>query len=393
MFKKFLDLGNQPLANSYLLNSNSLKKETTYKLKVGINLKNYLVSIENTVPKEKMFNAKYPYRSSMSFTMRSSFKNLAKKILNNYKPQLVLEIGSNDGAFIKNFNKNIVIGVEPCKNLAKVTRKKGYKTFSSYWNVNLAKKITRFKKANIIYSANTISHIKDLDSVVKAIDFALGKNGVLIIEDPSLMECLKLNAYDQFYCEHIYVFSAISLANIFKKYNFEIFRIEKTKTHGGSNRYYIKRKDNKNYRIEKSYKDLIAKETKYGLKKYSTYLKFKKRIEKSKVELLKLLNNFKKKKLKVIGYGATAKSVTVLNYCKINQNLISYFLDTTPDKVNKYLPGSKILIKNYKKLDKKDADIVFLGAWNFKDEILKKEKNFISKGGKFITHIPYPRII
>ena len=109
--------------------------------------------------------------------------------------------------------------------------------------------------------------------------------------------------------------------------------------------------------------------------------------------MLKLLNNFKKKKLKVIGYGATAKSVTVLNYCKINQNLISYFLDTTPDKVNKYLPGSKILIKNYKKLDKKDADIVYLGAWNFKDEILKKEKNFISKGGKFITHIPYPRII
>ena len=73
--------------------------------------------------------------------------------------------------------------------------------------------------------------------------------------------------------------------------------------------------------------------------------------------------------------------------------MISYFFDTTPDKVNKYLPGSKILIKNYKKLDKKDADVVFLGAWNFKDEILKKEKYFISKGGKFITHIPYPRVI
>ena len=393
MFKKFLDLGNQPLANSYLLNKKNLKKEITYKLKVGVNLKNYLVSIQNIVPKEKMFNAKYPYRSSMSLTMRESFKNLAKKILNNFKPKLILEIGSNDGAFIKNFNKNMVIGVEPCKNLARVTRKNGYKTFASYWNVNLAKKITRSKKANIIYSANTISHIKDLDSVIKAIDFALEKDGILIIEDPSLMECLKLNAYDQFYCEHIYVFSAIALCNIFKKYNFEIFRIEKTKTHGGSNRYYVKRTENTKYRIEKSCKDLIGKEVKYGLKKYSTYLKFKKRVVKSKVELLKLLNNFKKKKLKVIGYGATAKSVTVLNYCKINQNLISYFLDTTPDKVNKYLPGSKILIKNYKKLDKKDADIVFLGAWNFKDEILKKEKNFISKGGKFIAHIPYPRII
>ena len=109
----------------------------------------------------------------------------------------------------------MVIGVEPCKNLARVTKKNGYKTFASYWNVNLAKKITRSKKANIIYSANTISHIKDLDSVIKAIDFALEKDGILIIEDPSLMECLKLNAYDQFYCEHIYVFSAIALCNIF----------------------------------------------------------------------------------------------------------------------------------------------------------------------------------
>ena len=393
MFKNFLDLGNQPLANSYLLHKNHLKKEITFNLKVGVNLINYLVSIQNTVPKEKMFNAKYPYRSSMSLTMRESFKNLAKKILTNFKPKLILEIGSNDGAFIKNFNKNMAIGVEPCKNLARVTRNNGYKTFSSYWNVNLAKKITRFKKVNIIYSANTISHIKDLDSVIKAIDFALEKDGILIIEDPSLMECLKLNAYDQFYCEHIYVFSAIALSNILKKYNFEIFRIEITKTHGGSNRYYIKRKDNKNYAIEKSCKDLIAKEIKYGLKKFTTYLKFKKRVAKSKIKLLQLLNKFKEKKLKVIGYGATAKSVTVLNYCKINKNLISYFLDTTPDKVNKYIPGSKILIKNYKKLEKKDTDIAFLGAWNFKDEILKKEKSFIQKGGKFITHIPYPRII
>ena len=393
MFKKFLDLGNQPLANSYLSNNNLLKKEITYKLKVGVNLKNYLVSIQNTVPKEKMFNSNYPYRSSISLTMRESFKNLAKKILINFKPKLILEIGSNDGVFIKNFNKNMVVGVEPCKNLARVTEKHGYKTFSSYWNINLAKKITRFKKANIIYSANTISHIKDLDSVIKAIDFALAKDGVLIIEDPSLMECLKLNAYDQFYCEHIYVFSAIALSNIFAKYNFEIFRIDKIKTHGGSNRYYIKRKNNKNYKIEKSYKDLINKEIKYGLKKYSTYLKFKKNVKKSKIKLIRLLNKFKKKKLKVIGYGATAKSVTVLNYCKINKNLISYFLDTTPHKVNKYLPGSKILIKKYKKLEKNDVDIVFLGAWNFKDEILKKEKNFILTGGKFITHIPYPKII
>ena len=95
----------------------------------------------------------------------------------------------------------------------------------------------------------------------------------------------------------------------------------------------------------------------------------------------------------IIGYGATAKSCTILNYCKINDSFIKFFYDTTSYKINKYLPGSKILVKKYKKLKVSDADYVFLGAWNFKEEIFKKEKYFIQCGGKFITHIPKPKII
>ena len=95
----------------------------------------------------------------------------------------------------------------------------------------------------------------------------------------------------------------------------------------------------------------------------------------------------------IIGYGATAKSCTVLNYCKINYKTIDFFYDTTSYKINKYLPGSKIQIRKYKKLDLKKKYYVFLGAWNFKDEIFKKERSFIKSGGKFITHIPHPKII
>ena len=144
--KKFLDLGLQPLANSYLDNKNLNHKEKKFRLVIGFNPKNYLVSILNTVPKEKMFNERYPYKSSESKTMKNSFKLLSQKIKKRFKPNLVLEIGSNDGAFIKNFRKNKIIGVEPCKNLAKITSKNGYKTFSEYWDTSLAKKITKKKK-------------------------------------------------------------------------------------------------------------------------------------------------------------------------------------------------------------------------------------------------------
>ena len=145
----------------------------------------------------------------------------------------------------------MIIGVEPCKNLAQITKRKGYKTFAEYWNVNLAKKITKKDKVDIIYSANTLSHIKNFSEIFKAVNISLNNNGVLILEDPSLLECLKKVAYDQFYCEHIYVFSSIALQKILNNYNLEIFDIENTSTHGGSNRYFIKKKTNQTYRINK----------------------------------------------------------------------------------------------------------------------------------------------
>lgn len=391
--KKFLDLGFQPLANSYIKKKDLNSKEKKFKLAVGFNKNNYLVSILNTVSKEKMFNKDYPYKSSESKTMQKSFKNLAQKIKKIYKPNFIIEIGSNDGAFIKNFNKNIVVGVEPCKNLALLTKKKKYKTYSEYWNIDLAKKITKYKKADIIYSANTLSHIKNYNNIFKAISNSLTDKGILILEDPSLLECIKKVAYDQFYCEHIYVFSTIALVKILKKFDMEIFKIENTKTHGGSNRYFIKNKNNKLYKINNSVQNEINKELRFGLNKISTYLKFAQKVKKSKDKLVGIFKNLNKKNKKVIGYGATAKSCTVLNYCGIGKNFIRYFYDTTSYKINKYLPGNKIMIKKYKKLDKKRVDVAFLGAWNFKEEIFNKEKDFIKKGGKFITHIPTPRIL
>ena len=393
IIKKFLDLGNQPLANSYLTKKDLNKKEKKFKLVAGFNTKNYLVSIMNTVPKEKMFNDKYPYKSSESKTMQESFRNLSNNIKKRINPKTILEIGSNDGAFIKNFNKKNTIGVEPCKNLAKITKKKGYQTFSEYWSFKLAKKITKKGKVDLIYSANTLSHIQDLAGIFKAIRFALSKKGVLILEDPSLLECMKNVAYDQFYCEHIYVFSALALQNILEDYDLEIFDIENTKTHGGSNRYFIKNKSNVLYKIQPSVQSNFKREKKYVIHKFSTYQTFAKKVLKSKNKLNQIFNDLEIKKKKIIGYGATAKSCTVLNYCKINRSNIKYFYDTTSFKVNKYLPGTKIKVCKYKKLSTDEADYVFLGAWNFKDEIFKKEKEFIKNGGKFFTHVPFPHII
>ena len=238
-----------------------------------------------------MFDNKYPYKSSMSNTMKASFKQLSKNIKKRFNPNLLLEIGSNDGALLKNFNKSKVIGIEPCKNLAKITKNNGYITYSRYWNKETANYLKRkYNNLDLIYSANTLTHISNLNDVFSSIIKVLSKNGVLIIEDPSLLECLKKNSYDQFYNEHIYVFSTIALRNILKKFSLEIFDIENLKTHGGSLRYFIKNIKNKKFKINPKVKKQLKAEINYGLDKFQTYKIFATRVKKSKKELLNILN-------------------------------------------------------------------------------------------------------
>ena len=389
---KFLDLGKHPITNNFLNNKNP-KNEFFYNLKLIFHTDTKLISLGKFVSPRKMFNNKYAHRASASKTMRVAYSKLASSIINKYNPKSILEIGSNDGVFLKHFKKIKNLGVEPCKNLAKITNKMGIKTYDKFWSMKLSNEIiNQNDRFDIIYSANTISHIHNLKETFNSIHNSLNDNGIFILEDPSLIETLKKNSYDQFYDEHSYVFSIIALHNITKDSNLEIFRIEKLKTHGGSNRVYFKKSSNKKIKISKEVFSHLKNEKKFGIDKLSTYKKFSKKVQKSKKNLVKIFKKLKKEKKIVIGYGATYKSSTVLNYCNLNNKYIDYFLDTTPTKEGKYTPGSHIPILKYKGIPD-NVQFAYLGAWNFKDEIFKKEKKFIKRGGKFISHVPYPKII
>ena len=389
MNKVFLNLGRQPLANSFLKNieKNTLRNELFYNLKICFNTENYLVSIAKPINPKKQYTDKYAHRASESKTMRSAFKKIAQKLFKRFRPKKIMEIGSNDGVFLKNFNKNSVIAVEPCKNLARIT-KKLFKTYDEFWNLKLANKLIKKKgEIDLIFSANTISHIPNLKETFKGIYNILSKDGVLVIEDPSLLKVLQNNSYDQFYDEHVYVFSSISINNIIKEYGLRLFDVEHLSTHGGSNRYYICKYNGK-YKKSLRLKRAIINEKSYRLHKIESYLKFSKRVNLSRKNLFNLMKRLKKTNKKIISYGATYKSTTVFNYCNLNSKLIDYVTDTTLNKQGKYTPGTHIKIISPELGMNNTVDYAFLGAWNFKKEIFKKEKNFLMRGGKFITHVP-----
>ena len=393
MKKNFLNLGRQPIANSFLssISKKSLKSEYFYNLIISFNTKSFLVSLKKPVNPKIQYTDKYAHRASESQTMRTAFKSVALKLYKRFRPKKIMEIGSNDGVFLKNFPKQKVIGVEPCKNLAEITKKK-FTTYPNFWNKLLSKKILKkHSKIDLIFSANTISHIPNLKETFEAIFSIISDNGVLVIEDPSLSSVIKINSYDQFYDEHVYVFSGLALENIVKKYKLRLFDVEKINTHGGSLRYFICKNNSKHKNTK--YLDLVLnEEKKTGLNNLNTFRKFAKKVKNSKKKLVSLLKKIKKNNKKIISYGATYKSTTVFNYCKIDTNYFHYVTDTTFNKQGKFTPGTHIPIISPEIGFNDSVDYAFLGAWNFKKEILNKEKKFIKRGGKFITHVPEVKI-
>ena len=221
---------------------------------------------------------------------------------------------------------------------------------------------------------------------------ALSNNGILVFEDPYIGSVIKINSYDQFYDEHVHLFSLLAVSKILLNTDLRVFDVEVIPTHGGSIRFYVCRKKS-NLKETKNLKSLKYKEIKQGLHKFSTYIKFARKVKKSKKDLLKVLIDLKKKKKKIVSYGAAYKSTTVFNYCNIGSKLIDYVVDSTPNKQGKFTPGKHIPIISPEKGFNDSVDYAFLGAWNFKKEIKKKEKSFLKRGGRFIIHVPKVKII
>jgi len=326
--------------------------------------------------------------------MQMHFKESAMTIQDRFEYSFmdkVLEIGSNSGIFIKHFNPDTSIAVEPCSNFADITNDMGYKTYDEFWGEELSKRIRQEHGTfDFIFSANTISHIQGLGECLNGVRRCLSDDGVFVVECPSFLELLKGNAFDQFYHEHQSYFSVISFRNLLERNGLKLFDVEQRPVHGGTYRFFICKDkchgtrclptDNLN-----KYEEM---EKKFGVDSYDTLKDVMDTMKRNMIDIKRTLQELKSNGKKVVGYGATAKFTQVSNMCGLNSDIVDYVLDTTPDKQNKYVPKSKIKIIAYDDKSLDGIDYCFLGAWNYKDEILQKEQNFIRNGGKFITHIP-----
>ena len=385
----FMSFGKMPLANGFL-NKDAFNTEYFFEMEVGFSEDLSLFQLNDHPKPEKMFNKKYPFYTGSSELMKLHFKKYADWIKSEFlnSNSKLIEIGSNDGTFLSNFKNYDIdcVGFEPSENVALKAKKNNIKIINGFFNTYNIKTLRDYTgNTDIICASNVICHIPDLKDLILCIDKLLSKKGFFIFEEPYMGSMFEKVSFDQVYDEHIYLFSINSVKKIFNLYNFELIDVLPQPTHGGSMRYIISRK-NEHSISERVIKGLFV-ENKNNLDNLKSCLEFKKNCEKSKEKIITKLKKFKKEGKEICGYAATSKSTTILNYCNLDTNFINFICDTTKEKIGKFSPGTHIPIVPVSHFHKNLPDVAYLFAWNHKKEIFVKEKNFIKKGGQWISHV------
>jgi methylation protein EvaC len=393
----FMSFGRMPIANGFLT-TEEIPNEYFFELAPAFCDQCKMFQLIEQPQPDKMFHGNYAFYSSTSRYMQQHFESFAKTVMEKFLPArsdpFVVELGSNDGIMLRHFQDRGIrhLGIEPSVNVADVARGRGIHTISAFFNRELAEDIVAERgRADVMLAANVMCHIPDLPGVAAGAQRLLKPDGVLIFEDPYLGDMIAKTSYDQIYDEHVFIFSATSIARTFAPHGLALVDVEPQITHGGSMRYTLA--PNGSRPVTPRVGEQLAREHAQGLDQAESYLQFKRNCETSRTRLMQSLDELRGRGKRVVGYGATSKSTTVTNYCGITPQHIEFISDTTPIKQGKLSPGAHIPVRPYAEFVQAYPDYALLFAWNHAAEIRDKEQAFIESGGRWIVYVPEVKVV
>ena len=385
--KKYLNLKEQPLANSFL-KQEDIKNEKKYPLELLFCEKCKLSQLSIVVNPKLIFN-KDDYLASFSKALKNHYKKLVKSLEkknNLYDKSTVLDIGCNDGVLLNNYSKKVlnVIGIEPSNAFKKIKNKK-IKVINKFFNENTANIFLRkFSKAKIITITNVLAHVDNINSLIKNVKKILHSNGNLIIEVPYILDMLNRSTFDLVYHEHLSYFNIISLKFLFEKNGLKIINIDKINfgASGPSLRIYVTH-NKSSFKVNKKIFTYIRNEKLKGVDDFNTYKKFEQNVKNKISKLRKKLINLHEKNYKLACFTAPAKGNTLLNSLNLKSNFFEFATENNHRKINKFTPGTHLKIVKDNKLINSKIKYALLLSWNYKKFFVKNSK-FIKNGGKFI---------
>jgi SAM-dependent methyltransferase len=392
-----VDLGMSPPSNNFIDEEHLNDAATYYPLRVLLCHDCWLVQLPEYRTPAATFSD-YAYFSSYSTSWLDHLKRYAHAMrdrLNLSESNLVVEIASNDGALLRNFQHlgTRVLGIEPARNVAKVAEAGGIPTLTEFFGAGLARKLgTNGKSADLVVANNVLAHVPNLNDFVSGIWELLKPKGVATLEFPHVAKLVERLEFDTIYHEHLCYFSLGCVSKIFAAHGLTLFDAEELPTHGGSLRIFVGRAD-AGFVKTAGLGRLLAAELADGFESDAPYRDFPQRVQASKRALLKFLVEAAARGDRVAGYGAPAKATTLLNYCGVGPDLVEFTVDKNPYKQGKFIPGVRVPIEPPEKIFETKPSYVVIFPWNIKDEVITELSGIRDWGGRFVVPIPHASVV
>jgi methylation protein EvaC len=395
---KFLDFGDVPLAGAFLTRE-QFANEKFYPLEVQFCQACTLVQVNNAVPADVLFK-NYFYFSSAIQTLVTHFRDMASEIAERFctkEQAFVVELGCNDGVLLKPLLELGVkcVGVDPATNVVQSSGLSASQIVNDYFTEKVARHIHKIHgQADVIVSSFSFAHIDDMVDVMRGVQELLKDDGVFIFEVYYLGIVIDEMQYDMIYHEHMSYYSLTALMKFFTRFDMEIFEVKHIPLRAGTIRFYSRKTGRRHETISPTVRELLAYEQNHGLDKLATYQQFAKRVEGTKLQLMGLLEELKREGKTLIGYGASGRATTIMNYCGIDTRHLDYVVDDAPAKHGLYTPGTHVPIKPWTATENPPRpDYALIFAWSFIDEVKRRRMDYLQQGGKFIVPLPEVSII
>ena len=384
--KSIFSLGNLYISN--FVSKKNIKKGLKAPLQLMYCRKCTLIQLSHIAPQEIMYKKYYWYKSGITQIMRNGLKDLFKSSLKHVKlnkNDFVLDIGANDGTLLKYYKSNgfNTIGCEPARNLKNELKKNCKYMINDFWSkISLDKLINKYnlKKPKIITAIGMFYDLEYPNKFIKDAADSLHDDGIFIAQLMCLNSMVKQNDLGNICHEHIEFYSHKSLKYLFEKNGLEIFKIQENNINGGSYRIFCRKFKNGSIKLKNENINLMMK-------------KFIKRVKFNKKIMINFIKKQKKQNKNIYLYGASTKGNTLLQYYNLNFKTIPFAAERSPEKWNKYTVGTGIKIISEKSARKLNPDFFLVTPWGFINEFIRRESNWLKRGGKFVVPFPKLRII
>lgn len=388
----FVDLGKTPLANSYVAADKAGTPDPVFPLHARVCGSCRLVQVDDVATPEDIFRH-YAYFSSYSSSWVEHARRFTVAMTERFgltTASQVVEVASNDGYLLQHFVRQGIpaLGIEPALNVAEAARAIGVPTESVFFGTATAQDlVARGLAADLVVANNVLAHVPDINDFVAGFATLIKPEGVISVEFPHLLRLIEDVQFDTIYHEHFCYLSLTAVETVFAAHGLRVFDVQELPTHGGSLRILACRTGAAHAEGDGLHK-VRADEQAAGLHTDAAYTGFGPKVEAVRDALLAFLHDCKAQGRSVAAYGAAAKGNTLLNYCGVTADLISFVVDRNPHKQGHLLPGSRIPVVGPAVLTERKPDVVLILPWNLKAEIIAQYPEVTGWGGRFAVPVP-----